>query len=118
MGISSDQLAADDLEEPDLVVMGSSTHRMNLPEAVRPVLEGLPRGVLKGKRDILEATIGYETFFNDFSRYQAVLAFSLACTKISPLGFHPQLCVCALAVSIHWFRQGRASSCQEVGVYL
>lgn len=48
--ISSDQLTADDLEEPDLVVMGSPTHRMNLPEAVRPVLEALPRGVLKGKR--------------------------------------------------------------------
>jgi hypothetical protein len=29
-------------------VMGSPTHRMNLPEAVRPVLEGLPKRVLRG----------------------------------------------------------------------
>ncbi len=49
--------------------MGSPTHRMNLPEAVRPVLEALPRRALKGKRDFLEGTVGYETFFNDFSRY-------------------------------------------------
>lgn len=48
--MSSDRLTADDLKEPDLVVMGSPTHRMNLPEAVRPVLEALPRRVLKGKR--------------------------------------------------------------------
>lgn len=48
--ISSDRLTADDLEEPDLVVIGSPTHRMNLPEAVRPVFEALPRRVLKGKR--------------------------------------------------------------------
>lgn len=48
--ISSDQLTVDDLNELDLVVMGSPTHRMNLPEAVRPVFEALPRRVLKGKR--------------------------------------------------------------------
>ena len=48
--ISSDQLTVDDLNELDLVVMGSPTHRMNLPEAVRPVFEALPRRVLKGNR--------------------------------------------------------------------
>jgi flavodoxin len=45
--ISMDQLAASDLNEVDLVVMGSPTHRMNLPEAVRPVFETLPRRVLR-----------------------------------------------------------------------
>jgi hypothetical protein len=118
VGISSDQLTVENLNDSDLLVMGSPTRCMNLPEAVRPVLEGLPQRVLKGKRDILEGTVGYETFFNDFSRYQAVFVFSLAKTKESPVGFHPQLCVCALAVSIHWFRQGRASNRQEVGSYL
>jgi len=49
--------------------MGNPTHRMNLPEAVRSVLEALPRRALKGKRDFLEGTVGYETFFNNFSRY-------------------------------------------------
>jgi flavodoxin len=45
--ISADQLAASDLNEVDLVVMGSPTHRMNLPEAVRPVFETLPRRILR-----------------------------------------------------------------------
>lgn len=46
--ITLDQLAVSDLEGVDLVVMGSPTHRMNLPEAVRPVFETLPRRVLRG----------------------------------------------------------------------
>ena len=46
--ISTDQLTASDLNKADLVVMGSPTHRMNLPEAVRPVLEALPKRVLRG----------------------------------------------------------------------
>jgi flavodoxin len=44
--IRLDELAASDLEDLDLLVMGSPTHRMNLPEAVRPVFEGLPKRVL------------------------------------------------------------------------
>lgn len=47
--LSSDQLKASDLENVDLVVMGSPTHRMNLPEAVRSVFEGLPKRILRGK---------------------------------------------------------------------
>jgi flavodoxin len=46
--MSTQQLTLSDLEDVDLVVMGSPTHRMNLPEAVRPVFESLPRRVLKG----------------------------------------------------------------------
>jgi len=42
------QLTAADLESVDLVVMGCPTHRMNLPEAVRPVLAGLPRRIMHG----------------------------------------------------------------------
>ena len=37
--VSTDQLAAADLDGADLVVMGSPTHRMNLPEAVRPMFD-------------------------------------------------------------------------------
>lgn len=40
-------LAAADLQGADLVVMGTPTHKMSLPEAVRPVLEKLPRGILR-----------------------------------------------------------------------
>jgi flavodoxin len=46
--ISTDQLTTSDLSEADLVVMGSPTHRMNLPEAVRPALKALPKRVLRG----------------------------------------------------------------------
>ncbi|UCF60653.1 MAG: flavodoxin family protein [Anaerolineaceae bacterium] len=46
--LSSDQLADTDLEDVDLVVMGSPTHRMNLPEAVRPIFERLPKRILRG----------------------------------------------------------------------
>lgn len=44
--MSLDELDVADLEGLDLVVMGSPTHRMNLPQAVRPVLQGLPRRIL------------------------------------------------------------------------
>jgi flavodoxin len=46
--LSADQLAAEVLQDVDLVVMGSPTHKMNLPEAVRSVLESLPRRILRG----------------------------------------------------------------------
>jgi flavodoxin len=46
--LSTDQLTADDMRGIDLAVMGTPTHKMNLPEAVRPILEQLPRGILRG----------------------------------------------------------------------
>jgi flavodoxin len=46
--ISFDQLDAAQLEGADLVVMGCPTHRMKLPEAVRPVFERLPKRVPRG----------------------------------------------------------------------
>ena len=45
-----DELRAADLEGTDLVVMGSPTHKMKLPEAVTPLLERFPRRALRGKR--------------------------------------------------------------------
>jgi flavodoxin len=48
--LSADQLQPADLNSADLVVMGSPTHRMNLPQKVRPVLERLPKRALRGKR--------------------------------------------------------------------
>jgi flavodoxin len=47
--VSLDELGAEDLEEAALVIRGSPTHRMNLPEGVRAKFEILPRRVLKGK---------------------------------------------------------------------
>ena len=47
--ISWDQLVAVDLESADLLVMGTPTHKMNLPEAVCPALDRLPRNVLQAK---------------------------------------------------------------------
>jgi flavodoxin len=46
--LGADQLTAADLQDVDLVVVGTPTHRMNLPEAVRPVFEALPRRILRG----------------------------------------------------------------------
>lgn len=46
--ISTDQLSDSELTEVDLVVMGTPTHRMNLPEAVRAAFETLPRRILGG----------------------------------------------------------------------
>ncbi len=46
--INSEELSATDINGADLVVMGSPTHRMNLPEAVRPVFERLPKRILRG----------------------------------------------------------------------
>lgn len=46
--LSAHRLAAAELDGVDLVVMGTPTHKMNLPEAVRPVFERLPGRVLRG----------------------------------------------------------------------
>ena len=46
--ISSAELTVSVMQEVDLVVMGSPTHNMNLPKAVQPMLENLPKGILRG----------------------------------------------------------------------
>ena len=46
--LSAEELTAADLQDVDLVVMGTPTHKMNLPEAVRPVFEQLPNRSLRG----------------------------------------------------------------------
>jgi len=46
---SSEQLEVADFHGVDLVIMGSPTHKMNLPESVRPLFEQLPKKLLKGK---------------------------------------------------------------------
>jgi flavodoxin I len=46
--ISMDEIDITTLADADLVIMGSPTHKMNLPEAVRPVLDLLPKRSLRG----------------------------------------------------------------------
>jgi flavodoxin len=46
--MSADQLAASDLSDVDLLVVGTPTHVANLPKELRPILEALPKCVLKG----------------------------------------------------------------------
>lgn len=46
--ISSDELVVSDLSDTDLLIMGTPTHKMNLPKDIRPIIEGLPRKSLKG----------------------------------------------------------------------
>jgi len=45
-----DELNASGLENASLVVIGSPTHYQNLPQAVRAVLDKLPKRALRGKR--------------------------------------------------------------------
>ena len=47
--LSLDDLTPSILQDADLVVMGSPTHRMNLPEATRGIFDQLPKRILKGK---------------------------------------------------------------------
>lgn len=46
--ISLDELTVNDMQQVNLVVMGSPTHNMNLPKAVQPVFEKLPKRILRG----------------------------------------------------------------------
>ena len=46
--LRAEQLTAVDLQDADLVVMGTPTHKMNLPQVVRPVFEQLPKRSLRG----------------------------------------------------------------------
>lgn len=47
--VGLNELTAADFYDVGLVVMGSPTHRMNLPEAARLILDKLPKRILKGK---------------------------------------------------------------------
>lgn len=47
--VNIDELTVADVNQADLVVMGSPTHRMNLPETARSALDRLPKKLLKGK---------------------------------------------------------------------
>jgi flavodoxin len=46
--LSADGLTATELQGVNLVVMGTPTHKMNLPLVVRPVFEALPKRALRG----------------------------------------------------------------------
>ena len=46
--LSADALEATELQGVNLVVMGTPTHKMNLPKEVQPVLQALPKRSLRG----------------------------------------------------------------------
>lgn len=46
--IAADQLNPADFASIDLLIFGTPTHRMNLPEALRPILASLPRRCVRG----------------------------------------------------------------------
>jgi flavodoxin len=46
--LKAEGMTVAELEGVDLVVMGTPTHKMNLPLAVRPVFEALPKRALRG----------------------------------------------------------------------
>ncbi len=47
--IAIDQLSANDFEGIDLVVVGTPTHALSVPQEVRAILEGLPLSILAGR---------------------------------------------------------------------
>lgn len=67
------RLAESDLSRLDLVVMGCPTHRMNLPEAIQPILAALPRRFLRGT-----ATAAFDTSY----RMSSFLARFTAAKKL------------------------------------
>ena len=46
--INVEEMTVSDLSGSDLVIMGCPTHRMNLPEVIRPLFDAFPRSVLRG----------------------------------------------------------------------
>ena len=48
--MSADQLTASDINNIDLLMVGTPTHVANLPKELRPTLKALPKRVLKGVR--------------------------------------------------------------------
>ena len=46
--MSADQLTTSDINDVDLLVVGAPTHVASLPKELRPILEALPKRVLKG----------------------------------------------------------------------
>jgi flavodoxin len=63
--LPAEELRPEHLSECDMVVVGSPTHRMNLPEPFRLLLKGIPRRALKGK-----AAAAFDTSY-EMSRWLA-----------------------------------------------
>jgi len=72
--MSTDELTPSDLKGSNLVVMGSPTHRMRLPEAVQSLLKALPKETLRGK-----SFAAFDTSY----RLSALLASFTAARKLA-----------------------------------
>jgi flavodoxin len=66
--VSLEVVIPTDLINIDLVIMGSPTHRMNLPEAARGIFDQLPKRILKGKWvAAFDTSYKMNGFFNHFT---------------------------------------------------
>ena len=73
--VSVDKLTPDDLHAADLVVIGSPTHKMNLPKAVRPMMAALPKRILKGKHvAIFDTSYKMSWWLNQFTAAKRLAA--------------------------------------------
>jgi flavodoxin len=79
--ISVEALTAADLEGVDLVVMGSPTHKMNLPEEARPVFEELPKRALEGV-----AVVAFDTSYQLTGFMSRLTAAKRLDSKLRKLG--------------------------------
>jgi flavodoxin len=82
--VSIDQLAASDLKETDLVVMGSPTHYQNLPKVFREALEIIPRGALSGR-----AVVAFDTSVETWGPLMRLTAAHKLGRKLRKLGGRP-----------------------------
>lgn len=79
-----EQFTAAHFKDAGLVVMGTPTHKMNLPQAVRPVLEALPKGCLRGI-----ATAAFDTSYKMSSLLNRFTASKRLNRSLRKLGGRP-----------------------------
>ena len=77
-------LKAADLSGVDLLIGGCPTHNMNLPTDLRPLLEGLPKGSLKGA-----SIAAYDTSYQMSAFLARMTAAKRLLPKLRRLGGKP-----------------------------
>ena len=61
-------LTADDFRDIDLMVMGCPTHKMNMPEDLKPLCKQLPRKCMQGKNcAVFDTSYEMSAFLNRFT---------------------------------------------------
>ncbi len=81
--IDIDKLSPSDLEDADLVVVGSPTHAFSIPQAVRTALDALPRSILSAK-----SVAAFDTTVQRWP-FRSLRASPKLLARLTRLGGHP-----------------------------